>query len=123
MRDYLEIGPTPHAETCEQLGAAYDADKARIECRAFAHQIERAYPPADGCGYCRTRSNPHDFGTYYEVACVFDDSDEEACDWAYRCEADADRKLEHWDAEALAEMAEALAKLEAHRASESAVRS
>ena len=40
------------------------------------------------------KSNPHDFGTYYEVVCHFDDDDEEAAKYAYRCESEAPSQ---WD--------------------------
>ena len=40
------------------------------------------------------KSNPHDFGPYLEVVCHFDDQDEEAGAYAYKCESDGPRT---WD--------------------------
>lgn len=106
MRDYLEIGCTPSAESCQQV--PYDDPQlARVECRAFINQLGRVFPPVDGASFT-IRSNSHDFGTYYEVAIVFDDGDESACDYAYRVEAKAP---EYWDDEARAELAACSAKV------------
>ena len=44
------------------------------------------------------KANPHDFGTYYEVVCYFDDEDEEAARYAFRCEAEAP---DEWDPEVI----------------------
>jgi hypothetical protein len=51
--------------------------RMRAECRAFVHQLERAFPQAieAGCSF-RVKSNPHDFGQYLEVQVRFDDDDE-----------------------------------------------
>ncbi|MDO8637597.1 MAG: hypothetical protein Q7R34_15420 [Dehalococcoidia bacterium] len=40
------------------------------------------------------KSNPHDFGTYYEVLCYYDDENEEAAAYAYRCESESPT---HWE--------------------------
>lgn len=49
----------------------------------------------------RVKGHVHDFGTYYEVKCVFDDNTEAAVEYAYRCEAEASAV---WDAEARREL-------------------
>jgi hypothetical protein len=78
---------------------------SRIECRALINQIRRVLgPEPEGAGL-RVRSNPHDFGTYYEVACEFDDSCEKAINYAFDCEAGKMGVV--WDEEALAELKEA----------------
>jgi len=41
MIDYLELGPSPCDEDCEQLGANYDPARARLECRALKRKEER----------------------------------------------------------------------------------
>lgn len=102
MRDTLEIGPTPCNEDCQPVGMpTYDPMRAMAECRAFKAQITRALgePPPGAC--LTITRNPHDFGTYYEVAVRYEDQDEEATDWAYRVEAEAP---EDWDAEARREL-------------------
>lgn len=86
MRDYIDIGSTPANEDCEQLGPNYDAQKARKECRAFIHQILRELGPEPEGANLAIKSNPHDFGTYLEVVCYFDDKNEKARNYAFRCE-------------------------------------
>jgi porphobilinogen deaminase len=79
--------------------------RARAECRAFAHQLERAFPEAveAGCSF-RIKSNAHDFGTYLEVQVRFDDDDEHQTHWAFMIENDLP---ESWDDQARAELAAA----------------
>jgi hypothetical protein len=102
MRDKLEIGPTPSGESCEQLGPNYDPAKARRECRAFVNQLTRVFGcPPGNARFCIT-SNPHDFGTYHEVAVAYDDESKEENDFAYRVEAESP---EYWDDEAKSELA------------------
>jgi hypothetical protein len=79
--------------------------RMRAECRAFVHQLERAFPQAieAGCSF-RVKSNPHDFGQYLEVQVRFDDDDEHQTHWAFMIEAELP---ELWDDEARAELAAA----------------
>ena len=89
MRDKIEIGPTPADEPCEQLGPDYDPARARLECRLFIDAIRESLGPEPPGAQLRIASNPHDFGTYYEVACVYDDENEQATEYAFRCESEA----------------------------------
>lgn len=101
MRDYVDIGSVPAAEDCEQLGPNYDPTKARRECRAFINQLRRQFGEEPGSARLAIKSNPHDFGTYMEVVCYYDDRDDQGSEYAWACED----MPEHWDAEALAELA------------------
>jgi hypothetical protein len=103
MRDRLEIGSTPHAEDCEQLGPSYDPQRAKAECRAFRNQIIRHYGEVDGARLVIT-SNAHDFGTYHEIAVSYDENDEAQVEYAFRIEEDALNALENWDEAARAEL-------------------
>lgn len=100
----LTIGCSPVDEPCAQVGQENYSRQARIECRAPINQLERTFPYTgpDGTAWLFIKSNPHDFGTYYEVEVKFDPECEEACDWAYLLEASLP---ERWDSEALAELA------------------
>ena len=100
MRDYLEIGSVPADEQCEQLGPNYDEKKARKECRVFINQLRRIHGPEPFGANLKVKSNPHDFGTYYEVACYYDDENEEAMNYAFNCEDIP----ENWDDEAKREL-------------------
>jgi len=98
MKDYIELCSVPVEEPCAMIGADDYPKRARLECRAFIDQLERTFPGAIAAGvYFRTRSNPHDFGTYYEVAVYFDDDDEEQAEWAYCIEENLPT---HWDDDA-----------------------
>lgn len=94
--DYLNIGSTPAAEPCAQLGEADYEVKARKECTRFLAQIQRHYPePMRGA--LRVKAFPHDFGIYYEVVAWFDPDDEEATEWALSIEGDDKGVLQEWD--------------------------
>ena len=97
MRDYVNIGATPADELCEQLGPAYDPMKARKECLAFKHQLERVFPKAS----FGVKSFPHDFGTYMEVVAFFEDEDAASVEAAFEAER---ATPERWDEEALREL-------------------
>lgn len=87
--DTLSIGPTPYDEDCEQLGPNYDPTRARLECRVFADQISRTLGPTPEHARLVITSNPHDFGTYLEVAVRYNAHDEAATRYAYRVESEA----------------------------------
>lgn len=98
-QDSISIGPVPYEEACQQLGTKqYDAVKARLEAEVFKAQLLRMYPAPLGAKL-RVKSNPHDFGNYYEVEAVFNDTMDAAVDWAYKLESEGPA---NWDAEAKA---------------------
>ena len=106
MRDYLDLSPTPVNEPCAMVESTGEyLPRMRAECKAFAHQLERAFPQAieAGCSF-RVKSNPHEFGSYLEVQVRFDDEDEAQTEWAFMIENDLP---EAWDDQARAELAEA----------------
>ena len=97
MKDYLELGPTPCGESCEQLGPTYNLGRAKAELTTYLHQLQRLFPLAT----FQIKSFPHDFGTYKEVAVIFDDENAEQVDLAYEIEASFP---EYWDDEAKSEL-------------------
>ena len=102
MTDYLDLGPVPANEDCAQVGSDDYTERARQECRVYIRQLERAFPQAAEKGVSfRLKSQPHDFGTYYEVFAYFNDENEVAVDEAYRIE----RSLPgDWDSDAQVEL-------------------
>jgi hypothetical protein len=101
MRTKMELAPTPVEEPCEQLGPNYRPEVARAECKAFIGQLKRQFgDPPPGASLIIT-SNPHDFGTYLEVAVRYDDWDEVAADYAFKLEGELPA---HWDAISRAEL-------------------
>ena len=106
MRDYLDLAPTPVNEPCAMVESTGEyLLRMRVECRAFAHQLERVFPQAieAGCSF-RVKSNPHEFGSYLEVQVCFNDNDEAQTHWAFMIENDLP---ETWDDQARAELAAA----------------
>jgi hypothetical protein len=103
MRDYLEIDTVPTEEDCAQVNAADYPQAARREARAYIAQILRHYPAPIYGDLCIKR-NAHDFGEYLSVKIIFDDTDEESCNWAYDIESDKLGVLREWDSAARAEL-------------------
>ena len=65
------------------------------------HQLERAFPnPPAGC-HLAIKSCDHEFGTYKEVICYYDDESDESTKYAYNME---NNTPENWDAAAVEEM-------------------
>ena len=92
MRDYVSIGSSPCDEECVQVtkeGGYHDAMKA--ECRRFLELIRKKLGPEPPGARLAFMSNPHDFGTYYDVVCHYDDQNEEAARYAFRCESQSPR--------------------------------
>jgi hypothetical protein len=99
-RDFVDVGCTPHEEDCEQLGPDYNPVRAKAECKALIGQLRRMYGEEPFGARLKVTSNPHDFGTYYEVVCEYNDTNEEAANYAFGCEDIPD----HWDYEAKKEL-------------------
>jgi hypothetical protein len=88
-RDYIDIGPSPADEECAQVGSPDYAQRAREECNRFIDLIRQVMGPEPEGARLAVKSNPHDFGAYYEVVCYYDTDNEEASKYAYRCEGEA----------------------------------
>ena len=95
----LELGPTPHEEPCEQVGDNYNPIQAKRECRAFINQLKRMFGECEGARFVIT-SNPHDFGSYFEVVVKFNNN-EQAIDYAFMVEEKCPAR---WDEEAKLEL-------------------
>ena len=102
MRDYVDMGATPHDEPCAQVGTPDYEERARVECRAYVEQLHRLatrdYPTTVPAGArIRVKANAHDYGSYFEVVVDFDNDDEAQVEFAYWLEAHAPA---HWDDDA-----------------------
>lgn len=100
----IMIGSSPWGEDCAQTANPNYEILARKECSVYAAQLTRFYEAAHGkplpAGLrLGTVGNPHDFGTYFEVAGVGADEDSEAIEAA---EWLSNEGPEEWDAEARA---------------------
>jgi hypothetical protein len=99
--EHLTIGPSPAGEDCAQVGSPDYAKQARKECTAFVNQLRRQFGEEPDGASLRIKSNPHDFGSYYEVGVDYDPDDEAAVAYALKVEREAP---EEWDAEAQKEL-------------------
>ena len=92
MRDDISIGSAPCDEDCVQVNPQGDYHEAmRAECRRFLELIRKKLGPEPEGARLAIKSNPHDFGTYYDVVCYYDTESEEAIKHAFRCEGEAPR--------------------------------
>jgi hypothetical protein len=102
MRDQFEFGTSvPHDEPCIQMGEPDYSRFSKMEARALINQIKReiGQPPYE-TGFSII-SCAHDFGTYYDVAVVYDDDDEESQAYMLKAESAIPSK---WDKEAIKEL-------------------
>ena len=94
-RDYIDIGAAPAEEDCVQVNKEGDYHQAmRAECIRFVELIRKHLGPEPEGAQLGVKSNPHDFGTYYSAVCYFEDENEEARKYAFRCEAETPAR---WD--------------------------
>lgn len=103
MRDKVELAAVPTDEPCEQVGPNCNYERMRMECRAFAEQLRRQLGREPEGAQLSVKSNPHEFGPYYEVVCYYDVGNTEAMDYAWGLEANLPAK---WDSEALQYLAQ-----------------
>jgi hypothetical protein len=96
MIDSLSIGPVPADEDCAQVGDDDYFLRARHECFRFIELIRKALGPEPEGAHLRIQCCPHDFGSYLDVVCTYDDRYQRAVDYAFRCESEAPVK---WEAE------------------------
>lgn len=98
-REYLELSCVPADEECQQVGTPnYDSSRAYKECQAFHAQLLRQFGPEPFGAHLGIKSFPHDFGSYYEVVCYYDDRHEESIEYAFNIENNLPTE---WDSEAL----------------------
>jgi len=89
MKDYLTIGSSPCDEDCVSVGDDNYMVKQKKECRDFIDLIrDKLGQEPRGASLC-VKSFPHDLGSYCEVVCKYDDANEEATEYAFKCEGDA----------------------------------
>jgi hypothetical protein len=102
MTDYITIGPVPCNEDCAQVGSENYQPRARRECEAFRRQIRRVMGAEPSGAELVIKSFPHEFGSYLEVCCKYDDASEAGVDYAFRAEGDP--RIADWDEAARLEL-------------------
>lgn len=89
MRDFIEIGSSPCDEDCAQVGEPDFHEKATKEMRRYIDLIRKKLGPEPEGARLGIKWFPHDFGSYGEVVCYFEDDNEKAREYAFKCEAEA----------------------------------
>lgn len=98
MAEIFELCSTPSEEQCAQVGSKNYRRNALLECEAMIAQFRRKFGPEPAGVRFRPKSNPHDFGTYYDVCLEFNGESDEAIEYAYNVEANTP---ENWDKKSL----------------------
>lgn len=95
MQQWIDIGPCPADEECEQAnisGANYE--RMKQECRALIAQLRRQLGnEPEGARLTIKFNRDGDYG-YYEAICTYDAKNKAAIDYAFRCEMEMPAK---WD--------------------------
>ena len=91
--DKVYLGPAPAEEECAQLGSDDYDRRARAECREYIAAIIAVCGEPPAGARLKVEAQAHDFGSYYEVVCQYDDQDPAAGDYAARCD---ERAPQHW---------------------------
>jgi hypothetical protein len=101
--DELSLGCTPTDEPCASVGKDDYYELSKIEARVFAKQLLREFPnKPEGVSF-KIKSNPHDFGTYYDLTIRFPENYDEAVDYAFNIE---NNLPERWDEISISELNE-----------------
>jgi hypothetical protein len=91
MRDYVSLGTTPVDEYCCDL---HDITGSRAECRRFIAQLRNQFGNEPEGAELKIKSNPHDFGTYLDVVCYYEEENEEDELYAFNLEENLPEKWE-----------------------------
>jgi len=96
MTDYVYIGSSPCEEDCVQVGAPDYRAKATEEMTRYRDLIrEKCGPEPEGARLV-IKWSPHDFGTYGELVCEYEEGNEKALAYALHVESDGPAT---WDGE------------------------
>lgn len=94
MIDYVSLGTTPSGEDCIQVGCENYEKLAKAECHRFIAFIREKCGVEPPKAQLKIKQCPHDFGTYLDVVCYYDDEDEVSTEYAYGLESNIP---EAWD--------------------------
>lgn len=90
----LNIGPCPPGEDCVQVGAANYEAEAKRECNQYILLLREALGNEPAGAQLAVKRFSHDMGGYYEVVCYYDEDNETAVEYAFKCEGDGP---ENWN--------------------------
>ena|SRR3990167_196083 len=89
MKDYMYLGSAPSDEDCVQVGSSNYKERAEEECKRYIDLIRKKLGPEPEGALLRIKWDNHDFGRYAEVCVSYETQNEQAVDYAFRCEAEA----------------------------------
>lgn len=98
MREYLEIGCSPNAEICVQVGESNYVSAMEKELMLYKKQLLSRWPEAD----LRIKWFSHDFGSYGEIVVYYPEdaiteADEEEQNQAFEIESNCPDHWGYWD--------------------------
>lgn len=100
-REYIELGPVPAEEECQQLGPNYDYKLARRETQTYVRQLRRMFTDGFKESPFGIKSFPHDYGSYCEAVVYYNPDNEESGSFAFNVEANLPA---NWDWQAKEEL-------------------
>lgn len=86
MKDYITLGSSPVNEFCAQVGEDDYLEKAREESQRYLDLLKKKFGPEPEGARLSVKSFAHDFGTYHEVVCWYDESFPKSADYAFDIE-------------------------------------
>lgn len=86
--DMIYLGPCPPDETPVQVGEPGYSERAEAECRKYIALIRETLGPEPSGAQLKVLWQAHDLGSYCEVVVKYDDTSEEAREYAFRCDSD-----------------------------------
>lgn len=86
-KDFMYLGTAPYEEECVQVESGKDYLPAmREECNRFINLLRDTFGKEPEGARLAIRSEMHDFGSYLEVVCWFDEDIPESVEYAYNIE-------------------------------------
>lgn len=94
MRDYITLGTAPVGEESAQLGDPDYRHKVRDEAERYTTLLRKMFGEEPEGAKLALKGFSHDFGTYHEVVCYYDDENEVAEEYALNIECNLP---EYWE--------------------------
>ena len=92
LLDYVSLGPCPCGEEAVQVGEPDYLPRAVEQSRRYIKLLKEKLGSEPGTAMFNIKYNSHDFGTYVDVVCYFDNNDQEGREFAVRAERCAPTK-------------------------------
>ena len=110
--DYMNIGSTPPEEDCAQVGAEDYRERTRAETNRYIEVLRQKLGREPIGARLAVKGFQHDFGTYYEVVCYYNEDFPDSLNYALACEGYGPKT---WDDTAPVNIQELFARMNARR--------